>query len=99
MKLMKAFNDIIKRAQKDEKKNKSQNKAIKPKKLNNTLKARNKSTYISPKKNNKSKLSNNSLYNRTKNHGSAFSTTKNYFNKNYSKSQAKIKTISKDLFK
>ena len=38
---MKAFNDIIKRAQKDEKKNKSQNKAIKPKKLNNTLKERN----------------------------------------------------------
>ena len=96
--LMKAFNDIIKRAQKNQKKSKSQNKVFKPRNPNKVIKARNKSTNLSPKKNNNSKITNKTLYNRSNNHGSAFNITKNYFNKNFSKSQTKIKTLSKNIF-
>ena len=88
--LMKAFQDIIKKIKKKEKKenkSKSQNKVYS---MCKQVKPRNPSNKISPKK---SAKTNNSLLNNISK-GSAFNITTKYFNKNYSKSQTKIKTLS-----
>ena len=86
--LMKAFEDIIHRAKKD-KVSKSQNKVNNQKKQ---IKPRNKSTNKSIDKTPKKEVQvSKSPYGISR--GNKFNIASNYFNKNYSKSQAKIKTI------
>ena len=97
--LMKAFEDIINRSKKD-KASKSQNKVNKPNKPfkprnNSTNKTTNKTRNINTKKKNQLSKSPYSGMNR----GNAFNIATNYLNKNYSKSQAKIKTIPINYFK
>ena len=91
-KLMNAFRDILKKTKKKENKSKSQSKAYN---INRQIKQRNQSNKISPKK---SAKANNSLHNE-KNKGGAFNISTKYFNKNYSKSQPKLKTLPKNYFK
>ena len=92
--LMKAFEDIIHRAKKD-KVSKSQNKVNNQKKQ---IKPRNKSTNKSVDKTPKKKIQvSKSPYGISR--GNKFNTASDYFNKNYSKSQAKIKTIPKTNLK
>ena len=91
-KLMNAFRDILKKTKKKENKSKSQSKAYN---INRQIKQRNQSNKISPKK---SAKANNSLHNE-KNKGGAFNISAKYFNKNYSKSQQKLKTLPKNYFK
>ena len=94
--LMKAFQDIIKKTKKKEKKenkSKSQNKVYS---MNKQVKPRNQSNKISPKK---SAKTNNNLLRNEINKGGTFNITTKYFNKNYSKSQTKIKTYPKNYLK
>ena len=91
-KLMNAFRDILKKTKKKENKSKSQSKAYN---INRQIKQRNQSNKISSKK---SAKANNSLHNE-KNKGGAFNISTKYFNKNYSKSQPKLKTLPKNYFK
>ena len=92
--LMKAFEDIIHRGKKD-KASKSQNKINKQ---NKQIKPRNKSTNKSVNKSPKKKVQlSKSPYGISR--GNKFNIASNYFNKNYSKSQSKIKTIPKTNLK
>ena len=99
-KLMKAFEDIINRNKRDksQKKIKKQKKPFKPTNkstLKSTSKSSNKAIDINP--NQKHQVS-KSPFNGM-NRGNAFNIASNYLKKNYSKSQAKIKTIPKNYLK
>ena len=95
-KFFKALQEIIKKSKKKSNRSKSQdhdgknNKQVKPRNLSNKM---------SPKKSTKSTKYSSSLTKKGTEGLGIFSVTTKYFNKNYSRSQEKIKTKSKNNFK
>ena len=95
-KFFKALQEIIKKSKKKSNRSKSQdhdgknNKQVKPRNLSNKM---------SPKKSTKSTKYSSSLTKKGTEGLGIFSVTTKYFNKNYSRSQEKIKTKPKNNFK
>ena len=95
-KFFKALQEIIKKSKKKSNRRKSQdhdgknNKQVKPRNLSNKM---------SPKKSTKSTKYSSSLTKKGTEGLGIFSVTTKYFNKNYSRSQEKIKTKPKNNFK